>query len=233
MARPGENRPDVDPAAPPRAAPAQSTYHRKHPRSVTGPSKVAPAVVAVARIEEGTAPKPWPCGPLARIPREPDVLTPALEERLYELHKSGDTRNATALRAGILYKTLENWMVKGLTIGAQDPHRRFAIRMLQIEAEIRAHLLSDLRYATSSVEAQAIMFILDRRYREWRQPRDNVAPQRDFQVEQDGSGLDAEMVAELLKEIARNPPDQVRKTLEAEGWTKLRTPLLDVEGDET
>jgi hypothetical protein len=126
-------------------------------------------------------------------------------------------------------------MHKGLSIGAEDPHRRFAIRILQIEAGIRACLLSDLRNTTSSVQAQAIMFILDRRYKEWRQQRDvTTGPQRDFQVEQQtGSGLDAEMVAELLKEIARNPPDEVRKTLEAEGWSKLRTPVIDVEGDET
>ncbi len=228
MARPGENRPDVDPNAPPRAAPAQSTYHRKHPRSVTGPAKTAALAVADA---EG--PKPWPCGPLARLPREPDVLSPSLEERIYELHRSGDTRNATALRAGVPYKTLDQWMIKGLTIGAQDPHRRFAFKMLQIEAELRAHLLSDLRHTKSSVEAQAIMFILDRRYKEWRQQRDTVAPQQDFTVAETPSGLDADMVTALLREIARNPSPEIRKTFEEAGWSKLNQPVLDAEGDET
>jgi hypothetical protein len=171
--------------------------------------------------------KPRAHKPEARSERGfPTLLTAELAGALVRrCRHTRDFRKAIAIGEGVHPKTLELWLAKGLSEGAEEPYRGFAERFLRAEAALREELIRDLLESHSMAHVSALTWFIERRFRDFRRDAETNGGEA-LDVIQDltpeaAPKLTAEGAAALVPRLLDNP--QIRRLLEQHGCTLPET----------
>lgn len=160
--------------------------------------------------------------PRDALGRHIGMLTPALQNKIFKLLKTGLFDKQVALGAGIAPITLSKWLLKGMSENATEPYISFTMKYYKIKIDLEVKALKPTLQMidgniTKNRHNQSIAGLnyLKMRYKSrWGTMTSGIAPSTDeFDIsEQHLSESDR------LKEVLQNPPPQFVQALDRAGY---------------